>query len=270
MKTFVSLIFLVLCTAGTARSDIGLGSYMAATNAYSVFGQPSPELSSASASIDYVASSGALGTTTTQNNIDLGSNAHKDDPTSLKLIENGRLPIRTNSKNALFQLTMPVISVGGSTCFPIFQQASESLVFVTAYFDLSITEGINEIARFTISNALNNLGSPTLSSAILQCPAAGFGEGVISIALDGRGTAEYIATFNIGYEVDGARSFTSGVIETAGADGEPRSGTYTFTLSAVVDAVGNGGNPCGGNCGLGLGNGGGNGTANEGNGVGPS
>ena len=33
--------------------------------------------------------------------------------------------------------------------------------------------------------------------------------------------------------------------------------------------TGNGGNPCGGNCGIGLGNGGGNGTGNEGGGVGP-
>ena len=36
-----------------------------------------------------------------------------------------------------------------------------------------------------------------------------------------------------------------------------------------TDKPSNGGNPCGGNCGIGVGNGGGNGTGNEGNGNGP-
>ena len=259
-------------TLGQAAADVNLGEHQASAQAYAIFGQPAPELTSATAMIDYVSSSAGLDSDYEQNNIDLTNNSHSLDPTSYSLLEAGVLPLRTNSTASELVVTIPMISSDGVSCFPVFENPGDATSGVTAFLSVQVTSGSTIVGQYVIKNDLNT-GADLVSSGVTQsCPNNGTGPGSLTFDLSQEQTSTYDVVFNVGFEYDGARRVNNGSIEVFGDDGEPFTGTYTFTLDVSLSTGGSNhdnGPPCSGNCGVGVGRGGGNGTGNEGGGQGP-
>lgn len=259
-------------TFGKAAADVNLGEQQASAQAYAIFGEPSPDLTSATAVIDYISSSAGLDSVYQQNNIDLANKAHSLDPTSYSLLEAGSLLLRTNSEASEVVVTVPMISSNGTSCFPVFENGEDATNGVTAFLSVQVMSGSTIVGQYVIKNDLNTGADLTSSGVTQSCPNNGIGAGSLTFDLNQEQTSTYDIIFNIGFEYDGARRVNNGSIEVFGDDGEPVTGTYTFTLDVSLstgDSNNGNGPPCPGNCGVGVGRGGGNGTGNEGNGQGP-
>lgn len=230
-RTFLALIVgLFSAHAASASPVLNLS---AQGDAYAIFGSVSANLSSNSQTLSYVASSGSLGGDTASNNTDITGLAHPNDPGSLLFVNDGSIGIRANNGNSSFKLEMPMLSTGFD-CVPAFMKADEPSRGVTAFVDVRVQSSAGIVAQYAINNTLGSIGTAQGSNATVTCPSSGLGVGALVFPLPSAFTDEYAAIIDIGYEIDGARIVSSGQFVTDGADGEPFSGDYEFTLAASL------------------------------------
>lgn len=228
-------IIAVLLAAQTASATPVL-NLSAQSDAYAIFGAVSANLGSNSQTLNYVANSGSLGGDVTSNNADIAGVTHPNDPGSLLFVNDGTIGIRANNGDSSFKLEMPMLSTGFE-CVPAFMKADEPSRGVTAYVDVRVQSLSGTVAQYSINNSLSGIGTALVSNTTVTCPSSGLGMGALIFPLPSTYTDEYSAIIDIGYEIDGARVVSSGQFVTDGADGEPFSGNYEFTLGAslVVD-----------------------------------
>lgn len=276
MYRFCLAIIVGLSAAPTASTSPVL-SLSAQGDAYAIFGSVSANLSSNSETLNYLANSGSLGGNTTSNNKDISGVSHPNDPGSLLFVDDGTIGIRANNGNSSFKLEMPMLSTGFD-CVPAFMKADEPSRGVTAFVDVRVQSSAGIVAQYAINNSFSGIGTAQNSNTTVTCPSSGLGVGALVFPLPSAFTDEYSAIIDIGYEIDGARIVSSGQFVADGADGEPFSGDYEFTLAASLivsgetvstsgnngQGVGSGGNNAGGNL-----NGNGN-VPNNNNGNGPN
>lgn len=228
----LAIIVVGLSAAQTASTSPVL-SLSAQGDAYAIFGSVSANLSSNSETLSYLANSGSLGGNTTSNNIDIGGVTHPNDPGSLLFVDDGTIGIRANNGNSSFKLEMPMLSTGFD-CVPAFMKADEPSRGVTAFVDVRVQSSAGIVAQYAINNSLSGIGTAQNSNTTVTCPSSGLGVGALVFPLPSLFTDEYSAIIDIGYEIDGARIVSSGQFVTDGADGEPFSGDYEFTLAASL------------------------------------
>ena len=222
--------------AAQAASASPVLNLSAQADAYAIFGAVSANLGSNSQTLSYVASTGSLGGDATSNNTDITGVTHPNDSGSLLFVNDGTIGIRANNGDSSFKLEMPMLSTGFE-CVPAFMKADEPSRGVTAYVDIRVQSLSGTVAQYTINNSLSGIGTALVSNTTVTCPSSGLGTGALIFPLPSVYTDEYSAIIDIGYEIDGARVVSSGQFVTDGADGEPFSGNYEFTLAAslVVD-----------------------------------